>query len=324
MTVPPDDLVTTLGLLVQVNVNRRMGGTLADLHGAVRGLDDELLALLTTSRRDLAAWLAAALSTSAGEPQWTRAPQLWLRVQLVRWLRRRNQFIELDADAIAELDALCHQGLQAVADVLAGDEPLGPALRPVLLRQRSALAGFVRARLGAEPREVVSSEYTPELQLGLLGLDVATLQGPVLDIGCGTKASLVLALRARGIVAEGIDRDADPALATVADWLRYDYGVDRWGTVISHLGFSLHLLHHHLAGRSAAFGYAEVYMQVLRSLRPGGLFAYAPGLPFLERLLPRATYECTRVTAPATAGLRAAATDTGLQLGHATRVRRLV
>ncbi|HEY0138512.1 MAG TPA: hypothetical protein VGB85_30720, partial [Nannocystis sp.] len=115
----------------------------------------------------------------------------------------------------------------------------------------------------------------------------------------------------------------DPALATVADWLRHDYGVERWGTIVSHLAFSLHLLHHHLAGRPAAFVYTELYMQILRSLRPGGVFAYAPGLPFLERLLPRGLYQCTRLTAPPGPGLRAAAADTGLQLGHATQVRRL-
>lgn len=324
MSLPPDDLVDALGLLVQADVERRMEASLADLvERPVRGLDEPLLAMLASSRRELAAWLAGTLGAKEGE-RWASAPHRWLRTQLVRWLRRRNQFIELDADAIAELDGLCHQGLVAVAVLLAGDEPPGLASRPVLQRQRSALVAFVRARLGAEPREVVSSEYTPELQLGLLGLEGASLRGPVLDIGCGTRASLVLALRARGLDAAGIDRDADPALTTVADWLGFDYGVDRWGTIVSHLGFSLHLLHHHLAGRPAAFAYAEVYMQVLRSLRPDGVFAYAPGLPFLERLLPRATYECTRLSAPATPGLRAAATDTGLQLGHATRVRRLV
>lgn len=316
-----DDPVTALGLLVAAEVERRADASLA-LDGPLRGLDEETLGVLTTARARLAAWLDAALA-APGDVQWATAPAPWLRAQLVRWLRRRNQFMELDTGALAELDALCHDGLLAAMHVLASDEPPGPALRPVLLRVRATLAAFVRARLGAEPREVVSSEYTPELQLGLLGLRIEDLQGPVLDVGCGVKAALVGALRARGIAAEGIDRDADPAVASVADWLRYDYGVERWGTVVSHLAFSLHLLHHHLAGRPTAFVYTELYMQVLRSLRPGGVFAYAPGLPFLERLLPRGIYVCTRLAAPQGPGLRAAAADTGLQLGHATQVRRL-
>jgi len=321
---PPDDPVTALGLLVQAEADRRADASLA-LPEPMRALEDALLALLASSRAPLATWLAGTLADpSDDEPQWRRSPHLWLRAQLVRWLRRRNQFIALDADAIAGLDALCRDGLLALVSVLTGDAPVGPALRPILRRQRTALAGFVRDRLGAEPREVVSSEYTPELQLGLLGLNVTELQTPVLDIGCGVQAALVRSLRAQGVAAEGIDRDADPQIATIADWLRHDYGVDRWGTIVSHLGFSLHLLHHHLAGRPAAFIYAELYMQILRSLRPGGVFAYAPGLPFLERLLPRGTYLCTRTAAPEGPGLRAAAADTGLLLGHATQVRRVV
>ena len=324
MTQPPlDDPVTALGLLLQAEVGRRADASLG-LPEPMLAPDDALLALLASARAPLATWLAGALADPGeGEPQWHRRPDLWLRAELVRWLRRRNQFIELDADAIAELGALCRDGLLALVSVLGSDAPVGPALRPVLRRQRATLAGFVRVRLGAEPREVVSSEYTPELQLALLGLDEPGLQTPVLDIGCGMKAALVRKLRARGVATQGIDRDADPQTATVADWLRYDYGVDRWGTIVSHLGFSLHLLHHHLAGRPAAFVYAELYMQILRSLRPGGVFAYAPGLPFLERLLPRTTYQCTQTTAPQGPGLRAAAADTGLLLGHATQVRRL-
>lgn len=320
---PPDDPVTALGLLVQSEVDRRADASLA-LAQPMLALDDALLALLASSRAPLATWLAGTLTDPGeGEPQWHHRPHLWLRAELVRWLRRRNQFIDLDADAIAELGALCRDGLLALVSVLTGEAPVGPALRPILRRQRAALAGFVRVRLGAEPREVISSEYTPELQLGLLGLRVTELQAPVLDVGCGVRAALVRSLRAQGVAAQGIDRDADPQIATVADWLRYDYGVDRWGTIVSHLGFSLHLLHHHLAGRPAAFTYAELYMQILRSLRPGGVFAYAPGLPFLERLLPRGTYQCTRTTAPPGPGLRAAAADTGLLLGHATQVRRV-
>ena len=53
------------------------------------------------------------------------------------------------------------------------------------------------------------------------------------------------------------------------------------------------------------------------------MFAYAPGLPFLERLLPRALYQVTRVEMPRSPSLRAAAADTGVVIGHATQVRRV-
>lgn len=330
-----DDPVTALGALVQTEVDRRMDSTLASLDAAAREPDEALLALLFRRRLALAAWLAGCLTGETGETgelAWARRPDAWLRTRLVRWLRSRNQFIDLDAAALAELEGMCRAGLAALASALVREDraSLQASLRAIDGAQRASLADLVRRRLGPAPREVASSEYTPALQLGLLGLEVGELQGPVLDVGCGVKAALVLELRARGMVAEGVDRDAElgdaeesAGAVTVGDWLQFPYGVDRWGAVISHLGFSLHLLHHHLAGRPAAYVYTEVYMQILRSLRVGGVFAYAPGLPFLERLLPREVYRSTRVEMPQSPSLRAAAADTGLVIGHATQVRRL-
>ncbi len=328
MVNEPDDPVTALGSLVQAELDRRVDASISTLGGRADG-SAELWSLLTLHRFALAAWLAAVLRgqpEGAVQASWATHPDTWLRVRVVRWLRRRNQFIELDAAAVAEIEALCRRGLVELAEVLVRHETeaLREAVRGLVRARGAELAGLVRARLGAEPREVVSSEYTPTLQLGLLGFaEVNEVVGPVLDVGCGVRAGLVLHLRAHGVVAEGIDRDADPAIATVADWLRYPYGVDRWGTVVSHLGFSLHLLHHHLAGRPAAYTYTEVYMQILRSLGIDGVFAYAPGLPFLERLLPRDRYRHTRIDMPQGPVLRAAAADTGLIIGHATQVRRI-
>jgi hypothetical protein len=37
--------------------------------------------------------------------------------------------------------------------------------------------------------------------------------------------------------------------------------------------------------------YARLYMSVLGALAPGGSFLYAPGLPFVESLLPGELYE---------------------------------
>ncbi|MBK9757710.1 MAG: class I SAM-dependent methyltransferase [Nannocystis sp.] len=305
------DTATTVIAELAALVNARMaawtGGSLATLAGR-KGLRDDpgeaLTGHLERHREVISAWLK-----DSGEPH------------LLRWLRRRNQFVQLDAAAIAELDALARQAREGALAALGEGVGLRAAIAEVAATLRAGLAAFVRTQLGPEPREVRCSEYTPGLQLEVLGLGVAELTAPVLDVGCGPAAALVQWLRSAGLTAEGIDREA-PASATLADWLQFDYGVDRWGAVLSHLGFSLHLLHHHLAGRAAAFVHAEVYMQILRSLRVGGVFAYAPGLPFLERMLPRSHYACTRVEL-AHPALRAAQSDTGLSLGHATQVRRL-
>lgn len=285
---------------------------------------EALGAHLWAHRHALLAWLRAAQDAGANGPV-LAAMDTGLR----RWLWAKNQFLTLDEPAAVQLGALAlgvlgeaHAALCDAADC----EDLRARLGDALARQRAVLAGLVRARLGDEPRDVTCGHYSPALQLEVLGLADAAIADPVLDIGCGVGAELVQALRARGHDVRGIDRDVPAVLGDPVDWLRFAYGVDRWGTVISHLGFSLHFLHHHLSGQASAYTYAELYMQVLRSLAPGGVFAYAPGLPFIEAMLPRDRYRLTRVPLPAahlTPTLRRAQLETGLALGQACQVRRL-
>jgi SAM-dependent methyltransferase len=143
--------------------------------------------------------------------------------------------------------------------------------------------------------ELICAEYSPALQLRVLGLDVARIAEPILDLGCGAGAALVRELRRLGKEAYGVDRAVDDGpFLFGGDWLDFPLGRLRWGTVISHMGFSSHFLHHHLRPGPAAASYARRYMDVLASLRPGGLFVYAPGLPFLEPLLPPERYAVTR------------------------------
>jgi hypothetical protein len=134
-------------------------------------------------------------------------------------------------------------------------------------------------------------EYSPELQLRVLHAEVDELLEPILDLGCGEHAALVRFLREHGKEAFGVDRAA-PRRRFVfrADWLDWPLEPGRWGTVLSHQGLSTHFLHHHLRPDGEAERYARRYMDVLRSLRPGGSFRYAPGLPFIEALLPAAEF----------------------------------
>jgi hypothetical protein len=184
----------------------------------------------------------------------------------------------------------------------------------------------LHARFGPNPRHVVASEYSAALQLSVLGVSDMVLAEPILDVGCGEQATLVRALVAKGKKAHGLDFDAPVDVATAADWLKYPFGNERWGSVLSHQGFSLHFLHYELAKSAVAFDYARVYMSILRSLAPGGLFAYIPSLPFIEQHLARATYKMERQPLPpelrATPALVAVEKTTGLDLGHATHVRR--
>jgi len=142
---------------------------------------------------------------------------------------------------------------------------------------------------------VTCSEYSPDLQMHVLRLDMAQALQPVLDIGCGKHGQLVSYLRNRGIEAYGIDRFTftDPDLQT-ADWLEYDYGKGKWGTIVSNLGFSNHFSHHHLREDGNYIGYGKAYMNILTSLKVGGCFHYAPDLPFIEKYLDPAQIELTK------------------------------
>jgi len=68
------------------------------------------------------------------------------------------------------------------------------------------------------PRNGITQQHMPEMQLACFGLSLAelkSLDGKVLDFGCGKDANLVSYLRSHGIAAEGID----PALQQEADHL---------------------------------------------------------------------------------------------------------
>ena len=142
---------------------------------------------------------------------------------------------------------------------------------------------------------VACSEYSPELQIDILQIDNEQVVGPVLDIGCGKLGKLVHHLRGLGIETYGIDRfvQCDNSLAE-SDWLTFEYGTEKWGTITSNLGFSNHFNHHHLRNDGSFMAYAKKYMEILHSLKIGGSFHYAPDLPFIEQYLDNGKYQLTK------------------------------
>lgn len=139
---------------------------------------------------------------------------------------------------------------------------------------------------------IACSEYSPELQIAVLGIDIKQIKQPVLDIGCGTQGNLVNFLNNQNIEAYGIDRftKTDAKLIN-SDWLEFDYGVNKWGCIISNLGFSNHFTHHNLRNDGNFIAYAKTYMAILQSLKKGGSFYYAPELPFIEIYLDKIIYK---------------------------------
>jgi hypothetical protein len=139
---------------------------------------------------------------------------------------------------------------------------------------------------------VACSEYRADLQMQILHLDLSCVMEPVLDIGCGKQGNLVLHFRKNGIEAYGFDRFAyDTPFLKHSDWFEYTFENGKWGTIISHLGFSNHFHHHHLRSDGNFIGYAKKYIEILNSLKMGGCFHYAPNLPFVEKYLNREQFE---------------------------------
>lgn len=138
---------------------------------------------------------------------------------------------------------------------------------------------------------VACSEYPPDLQLSILNINLKQLIEPVLDIGCGRELNLVNFLRDNGIEAYGIDRfDNENPFYYKTDWLEYNFNIQKWGSLISNLGFSNHFIHHNKRSDGNFREYAQKYMEILNSLKTGGSFYYAPDLPFIEIHLDKANY----------------------------------
>lgn len=140
---------------------------------------------------------------------------------------------------------------------------------------------------------VACSEYSSSLQWKILHLNPTTIVSPILDIGCGTQAHFVLDCQQRNLEAYGFDRSIEDEGQFVfqGDWLMFDYGTQKWGTILSHMAFSNHFAHHHFKKDGNYRDYARVYLRILESLQKGGTFVYSPDLPFMEGLLDKEIYQ---------------------------------
>ncbi len=160
------------------------------------------------------------------------------------------------------------------------------------LQKTNSFAEKLYTTKGEAIEPVVCSEYSPYIQLDILQIDINRIVEPVLDIGCGKQGNMVLFLRQNGIETYGFDRFAyNNSALTNADWLEYNFGKDKWGTIISNLGFSNHFQHHHFRNDGRFIEYAKKYMEILNSLKIGGCFHYAPNLPFIEQYLDKDKYQ---------------------------------
>jgi hypothetical protein len=247
------------------------------------------------------------LDVLANPEQFERLVQVFLN-QTIEFAYASNQFIQFNAREEAELRRIYTAYLRKIQAILAtsqADAAIAGRLRTLVAGHFGDLrANLIRffdpetrgdARANVILNRAVCAEYSPVLQMEILGLRLADLLAPVLDIGCGKSGALVRYLNENGVKAVGIDRvvDTSPDLVQ-ADWLDLSLEPGGWGTILSHMAFSNHFVFQHLYTHGKVEPYARQFMAILRALKPGGSFHYTPGLPFIEAYLPGETYRVTQ------------------------------
>lgn len=221
-----------------------------------------------------------------------------LAAGMAAYMTREHQFVELaGADRLALEDRYAVLVGAAICALASGDPELALGLE--LERHHDWLQAWVAglledadaldaARAGLN---VVCAEYSPLTQLRILGLAGVELMDPILDVGCGRTGALVHHLRRAGHTAVGVDQDTEEAPGLQrGNWFDLPLEPATWGAIIAHQSFTLHFLHAHMASGERATAFARSFMSILAALKPGGCFAYAPGVPFFERHLDRARF----------------------------------
>jgi hypothetical protein len=322
--LPDELLVGVAGLLARLEAD--IGG---NPEGGAPCQTDELADTFFAHREAVLAWLCRSPQGSQTREGLAEAlPGTYLRRFFVA-LYAKNQFLELDGSERARLLEEISTGLGGLADGVrcAPDEA---TMRRVVRRwtRREYCRMRRRARVlipKASAFTVVAGEYTAELQLRILGMSLAGLRAPVIDLGCGQHGILVEHLRRAGLPATGLDRIAQSPATLARDWFEQPFVPDSIGTLLSHQAFSLQFLHQHFQSSEQAYRYARKYMELLRSLKVGGCFAYAPGLPFIEKMLDREQYEVRLVPLPEALDKRLSDLrdlDTGESVAYACHVVR--
>jgi len=208
---------------------------------------------------------------------------------------RVNQYYSFNEAAKQELRAIY---ADLTANILAGNDSAESISKKHYenlqkwLAASNPFAEKIYKNAAGEVEPVACSEYSAKLQMSVLNIDAEHLLQPVLDIGCGKEGYLVKHLQKLGLEACGIDRFgfSEPGFQT-ADWLEFSYGKEKWGTIISHMGFSNHFNHHNLRNDGNYIQYGTTYMNILHSLKIGGSFHYTPDLPFIEQYLEASQFE---------------------------------
>lgn len=94
------------------------------------------------------------------------------------------------------------------------------------LLENNPFAEDIYNKTNRQVSPIPCSQYSAELQIKILNIDLSNLRQPVLDIGCGKESFLVNYLKSRNFDAVGIDRfKFSSSNLITTDWLEYNYGI---------------------------------------------------------------------------------------------------
>ena len=210
-----------------------------------------------------------------------------------------NQYIQIDAQSKDALKQIYIETWHKLVETKEVESTIRshhyPRIRAFIEAKypQTLTAGLKAATLlGSVP----SSEYSAELQMKLLRIDLKTIKEPILDVGCGGEAYLTRFLREKNLGAYGFDRlikDKAGYLAE-ADWFDYEYGYARWGTIVSNLSFANHLVYAQRYKAAEAGKYLKTFSIILDSLKVGGTFTFAPAVDQLEKQIDPIKYRAEK------------------------------
>ncbi|MDF2699729.1 MAG: hypothetical protein K0Q49_1285 [Haloplasmataceae bacterium] len=223
---------------------------------------------------------------------------------LIKTITRINQFVDIDHTLKAKLYHIYYQFISILIekmfartihiDWLTHQVKQHQAELKVILQEIDELAIYRNEPQNSE--DVPCFQYSAKLQLGLMGIDIKSLNGPVIDIGCGEYAYLVNYLVKLGKDIVGIDRSVSNGPHTInTSWFDFDFGEDKWSSIISHQSFTNHFKRQHYKTNGSYIEYIKLYLNILKSLKPKGSFYYTPDLPFIEQFLDSDKYKVERL-----------------------------
>lgn len=229
--------------------------------------------------------------------------------EAIRYTYERNQFIHMDGQDKQIFIAIYQDYLQGIKQIIAISPDLDSLEKNLsqlsenhFRRLSKNITRFFDPQTAHNIQEnlilkkAICSEYSPELQMEILGINLKMLKEPVLDIGCGQSGKLVKYLNSLGVDTYGVDRLTDQNDKLIqSDWFDMPLPPETWGTILSHMAFSNHFHFHHRYQNGQPETYGRIYIKILQSLKRGGAFHYSPDLPFIEQFLPPEVYHVKRM-----------------------------